>query len=121
MRKALIDPTGVTRNIILINLPASYPLKPGWTLGDPETNPMPIEAPGIPQTVSPRQMKLALLGAGMLDAVEAFVANAPRAVQITWEYATEWNRGDAILNRMAQAFGLTEEQVDGLFVTAAGL
>jgi hypothetical protein len=119
MRRALIDPNGVTRNIILIDIPASYPLAAGWSLGDPEANPMPIEAPSVPGSVSPRQMKLALLNAGMLDAVESFVARAPREVQIAWEYATEWQRGNALLNQMAQAFGLTEDKLDDLFVAAA--
>jgi hypothetical protein len=75
----------------------------------------------VPQVVSPRQMKLAMLGAGMLDDVEAFVAAADRAVQITWENAVEWRRDDAMVNGMGAAFGLTSPQVDDLFTAAATL
>ena len=75
----------------------------------------------VPATATPRQMKLAMLGAGLLDNVEAFVAGADRSVQISWEYATEFDRFAPMLNAMAQAFGLTEAQVDDLFRAAATL
>lgn len=74
----------------------------------------------VPDTVSARQMKLALLGADLLDPIEAFVATQDRGVQISWEYATEFHRNDAMLADMAQAFGLTGDQVDDIFRTAAG-
>lgn len=74
----------------------------------------------VPQVVSARQMKLALLGVGMLDHIESFVATQDRGVQISWEYATEFHRNDAMLAGMAQAFGLTGDQVDDIFRTAAG-
>lgn len=75
----------------------------------------------VPDAVSARQMKLALLGAGLLDNIEAFVSSQDRAVQISWEYATEFHRGDPLLAGMAKAFGMTGEQVDEIFRTAAGL
>ena len=77
--------------------------------------------PPPPEIVSPRQIKLALLAAGKLDDVESFVANAERAVQISWEYAVEWRRDDAMLNDMASAFGMSSEEVDDLFRVAAEL
>ena len=40
-------------------------------------------------TVTPRQVRLALLADGLLDAVDAYVASQPRAVQLEWEYAGE--------------------------------
>jgi hypothetical protein len=74
---------------------------------------------GVPQITSPRQLKLALLSAGLLDAVDAFVASADRAVQISWEYSTEFHRDHPLLGAMIQAFGMSQEQVDQLFITAA--
>lgn len=74
-----------------------------------------------PQTVSARQIKLALLGADLLDSIETFVAAQPRAVQISWEYATEFDRNDPMLAGMALAFGMSDEQIDDLFRTAIGL
>lgn len=75
----------------------------------------------IPDVVSARQMKLTLLGADLLDDIETFVSSQERGVQISWEYATEFHRGDPLLAGMAKAFGLTDEQVDEIFRTAAGL
>lgn len=73
----------------------------------------------IPEVVSARQMKLALLGAGLLDGIEAFVVTQDRAVQISWEYATEFRRDDPMLVNMAEAFSMTYEQVDDVFRAAA--
>lgn len=75
----------------------------------------------VPATVSARQIKLALLAADLLDDVEAFAASQDRAVQISWEYAVEFERQDPMLTAMAAAFGLTDEQVDDLFRAAAEL
>jgi hypothetical protein len=75
----------------------------------------------VPASVTPRQLRLALLGAGKLDQVEAFVASdeAPKAAVISWEYATEFLRSDPMLGQFAAMLGLTDEEVDGLFIAAA--
>lgn len=74
-----------------------------------------------PQTVTILQIRLALLAAGLLDQLEAFVATQDRAVQLGWEYALEFQRGDQTLVAMAAAFGLTPDQIDELFRAAAAL
>src|ERR1700683_4341722 len=48
-------------------------------------------------TVTPRQARLALLGAGLLDKVEAAVNGAGGAAENTWGYATIINPADALL------------------------
>lgn len=73
------------------------------------------------QVVTIRQAKLALLAAGLLDDVDAAVAQADRATQIEWEYATEIRRDWPTLVTLQSALGLTDAQVDGLFVQAAAL
>jgi hypothetical protein len=79
----------------------------------------------IPQSLSPRQARLALLAAGLLDQVEAIIASMPgpdgQAARITWDYATEVRRDDPLLGQMADALGLTEEQIDNLFLSAVTL
>jgi len=75
----------------------------------------------IPQVVTMRQAKLALLHAGLLDAVNAAMEQAPRAAQIEWEYAQEVSRGWPTLILMQSALSLTDEQIDGLFVAASAL
>lgn len=80
--------------------------------------PEPIQ---VPQVVTIRQAKLALLQAGLLDDVDAAVAQADRATQIEWEYATEVKRGWPTLLTLQTALGMTNEQVDELFIRAASL
>lgn len=75
----------------------------------------------VPQVITIRQAKLALLSAGLLDDVDAAIAQADRATQIEWEYATEVHRNWPTLRSVQGAVGLTDEQVDELFIRAASL
>jgi hypothetical protein len=81
------------------------------------------EKAAVPLSVTPRQLRLALLGAGKLDQVEAFVASgaAPPAAVISWGYATEFLRSDPMLNQLAAVLQppLGEDEIDQLFVAAA--
>jgi hypothetical protein len=77
-------------------------------------------------TVTMRQARLALLGAGLLDDVDAAIAAIPdetqrRAAQIEWEYAAVVERNNVLVQQLAPAFGMTEQQVDEFFATAARL
>ena len=71
--------------------------------------------------ITPRQARLALLNAGLFDAVEAYIATLPKAAQVEWEYANEIRRDHALLTQAAAALGLTDAQLDALFETAAHL
>lgn len=75
-------------------------------------------APPVTQ-VTMRQARLALLAAGLLDDVEAMLAQADRAVQIEWEYATVVDRSSALVQAIGAALGLSEQHIDELFVDAA--
>jgi len=79
----------------------------------------------VPQSVTMRQARLALLGAGLLDDVEAAIdaQDEPLKSQfrIEWDYATEVDRQWPTLLGLMPALGLTGEQVDALFVAAAKL
>jgi hypothetical protein len=90
----------------------------GWKWVEGEW--VPPDAP-IPSSVSPRQLKLALLVYGLLDDVEAFVDAAGRAVQIAWANTTEYERQDPMLNQMIAAFGMEPETADELFRFATTL
>ena len=80
---------------------------------------------GIPTRVSMRQARLALLGAGALAAVDAAIDAMPEpqksAARIEWEYAAEVRRDNAFVAGLAPALGMTDAQVDALFVAAAAL
>lgn len=86
-------------------------------------NEIPIEVPtqSIPAVVTPRQAKLALYGAGLLETVEAAIAAADKATQITWNEAIEFRRDDPLINGLGKQLGLTDAQIDQLFVTASKL
>lgn len=76
---------------------------------------------GTPRSVSIRQAKLALLEMGLLDEVEAIVKNGDRATQISWEYATEFDRDNALILKFQKDLKLSDEQVDELFKKAKNL
>lgn len=77
--------------------------------------------PVVPTVVSMRQARLALYGAGLLDDVEAAVASSTKDVQIEWEFSSELRRDWPTLVLLAGALGLTEAQLDALFIQASQL
>lgn len=78
-------------------------------------------APPVPQSVTPRQVRLLLLQQGLLANVEAIIAASDKPTQITWQYASEFRRDDPLLEALSQQLGLTSEQVDGFFIAAAAI
>lgn len=72
-------------------------------------------------TVSMRQARLALLQSGLLATVNLAIESGTEADKITWEYATEVNSSDALVQNMALALSLTDEQIDSLFTLASTL
>lgn len=80
----------------------------------------------VPQEVTMRQARLALLQVGLLDNVDAALAAIPdetqrKAAQIEWEYASTIQRHSPLLQNLFTQLGLTEEQLDNLFQLAATL
>ena len=85
----------------------------------------PPASPPVPTTVSKRQARRALLAAGLLAAVETVINELPPAqravVLIEWNDSQEVRRDNPVTLQLAAAIGLTEEQIDALFITAAEL
>lgn len=75
----------------------------------------------VPQQVTMRQARLALLNAGLLDAVEAVIAAAGREAQLEWEYAAGVDRSIPAVATVQQQEALTDAQIDDLFREAAKL
>lgn len=67
-----------------------------------------------PKVLTPKQARLALLQAGLYDAVNQAVKLNP-AHEIYWEYALEVRRDDALLIELSTALAITSEQLDALF------
>lgn len=84
-----------------------------------------ILAPAVPQSVTMRQARLALLGSGKLAAVNSAVAGMPgaagEAARIEWEYSGMVERDKALVQALAPVLGLNDAQLDALFVAAAAL
>ena len=81
--------------------------------------PAPLPPP-IP-TVTMRQARLALLGAGLLDQIDAAVAAAGAAAKIEWEYAQEVRRDSPLIAQLAAGLNLDAATIDQLFEQAKGL
>lgn len=80
----------------------------------------------VPQSITRAQAKLALLGAGLLAQVQPTIDAIPdpvqrQAAQIEWDDRLTFDRDNPTLAALAAGLGLTEMQLDELFVTAAGL
>ena len=103
----------VDGTVVLID--EGQPVPPGATA------PPPIDPNIVPQAVTRRQALLALLAAGKLDQIELLIQSAPRAVQIAWEAAGTFERDNPLIATLAPQLGLTDQDVDNLFIEAAKL
>jgi hypothetical protein len=85
--------------------------------------PEPYEEPTkpVPNVVSMRQARLALFKSGMLSTIEQALSQSSEEDKITWEYATEVRREDTLVTNLALGLGLSEEQLDSLFMLAETL
>lgn len=79
----------------------------------------------VPESVTMRQARLAMLGAGILDEVGALIQQMPgdegRAARIDWEYALDVRRDWPLIDGLGSQLGLTEQQIDELFIAAAAV
>lgn len=72
----------------------------------------------VPQTITPLQARRALRAAGLLAAVNAFIAGQSEEIQEAWEYCVEMRRDDPLISGAQAALGLTDAQMDDLFRAA---
>jgi len=98
----------------------------GWVWdGVTLTNPNPPGPPGVPISITPRQGYIILSRYGILAAVKAYFAalegQAGEEAQIELEFAQEWKRTWPTLISAATSFGLTDVQIDQMFVEASAL
>ena len=81
--------------------------------------------PIVPQVVTMRQARLALLQAGILDNVEGVMNSLPEpdrtVAQIEWNYSSEVYRNKPFINIFGQALGLDDDAIDQLFITAGAI
>lgn len=90
-------------------------------MNDAEVNAHLSAVQSVPSAVTMRQARLALLQSGLLEQVNNAVLVGGEADKITWEYATEVSRSDALVKNLAVSLGLDESQLDDLFTLASTL
>ena len=72
------------------------------------------------KVITPRQLRLALLNATLLDEVEA-LCSADRAMSIWFEYSLDFQRSHPMIEAMAVQLGLTQDDMDTFFIEASKL
>ena len=80
----------------------------------------------VPLSVTPRQMRTALVLSGIsIDSINSVLDDLPEPnrsiAKIAWEFSTAFERNFGLINSMAPLLGLTQEQIDNLFILAKTL
>jgi hypothetical protein len=79
----------------------------------------------VPEQVTMRQARLALLAAGLLANVDAAINLLPSPMKeearIEWDYSSTVERHRSLVQALGGTMGLTEDQLDALFIQAATL
>lgn len=79
----------------------------------PQSTPEPI-----PQSITPRQIRLQLTAIGMRQAVEDYVASSSLEIKDWWEFSLAYERNAPLLVEAATTLGMTSEQLDQFFIEA---
>jgi hypothetical protein len=77
--------------------------------------------PPIPQSVTRFQALAVLAAGGYLGTIRTHIATLDQnnVQRLAWENAADWERTSPTLNALATMLGLTDAQVDELFVAAS--
>ncbi|MES2685493.1 MAG: hypothetical protein V4706_01660 [Pseudomonadota bacterium] len=98
---------------------------PGFTTLDKVTFYPPPPVSNVPESITMRQARLVLFTAGLIGSVQAAIDSLPspekEKAQIEWDFSNEVQRHNGFVSTLGPALGLTEEQIDALFVTGATL
>ena len=101
------------------------PMQDGWPENIAWPEMLEGESAPVPQSITMRQARLALLNAGLLDDVEAAIITMDEPqrtqTQIEWEYAQEVQRDNALVAALGPMLGLDDAAIDSLFSMAATL
>lgn len=94
---------------------------------EPPAEPTPEEARAAMPPLTARQLRLGLFSNGIaLSQVQATLDAMPAGAdrdkaQIEWEYATTFNRTHPLIATVSAALGLSDEQIDAMWMAAVDL
>ena len=118
----------IAENSSAVEVDDAVEVAPGYAYdaGPPVVFTAPAEPdPVVPASVTMRQARLALYGAGLLqdveDAIDALSDPTKTQARIEWDYASDVERASALVATLAAALSLSESYVDDLFVVAETL
>lgn len=132
MRAHVIE-NGVITNTVVVNNLTDIPNLVaavgnegiGWLYDGESFSPPPPPPVQIPQEITMRQARLALLDIGLLANVPVAIDSLPEPdktkAQIEWEYSNALQRGNPFVAVLGTALGLSSQDIDNLFITAKGL
>jgi len=108
---AVFDENGISRMSMLASV-----LPEGTVIDDYIAPP-----PPIPSTVTRFQALAVLAAGGYLNTVRAYINTLDQnnVQRLAWENAADWERSSPTLNALAQMLGLSDAQVDELFIAAS--
>lgn len=96
-----------------------------WAFVSPPDETQQADPPvaGVPQVVSRAQGEIALHRAGLLAAVEAYMADPETdpEVRIWWLRSQVFRRTSSVVQAVGDALGMTPQKLDELFTAAAGI
>ena len=74
----------------------------------------------VPQEITMRQARLVLLEHNLLANVQPAIDNLPEPAktkaQIEWDYSNALQRNNSFVNVLGTALGLTDDDIDNLFI-----
>lgn len=120
-------PFDVHPSMVWVDVPNDLILTGDWTYENGVfVEPVEVEQEVvIPSVVTMRQARLALLQQGLLStvsaAIDSMTGDTGEAARIEWEYAATVERVSPLILSLGSALGLSDEQLDELFVLAASL
>ena len=75
----------------------------------------------VPESISPRQVRLALLEKGLLDAVEGMIKQQGKLAEIEWEFAGSIDKNHPMVQQLIPSLGWSEDDLNQFIIHAAGL
>lgn len=79
------------------------------------------KAKNIPQIITARQLRLMLISKGIslqriASIIEALPPEQRDIAKVSWEYAHTFERNNPMLLQVAEAIGITEEELNDIFI-----